>query len=440
MVKQKKGLKKELIEEISYQKNEPRWMRDLRLKAWQIFLAKRLPSFGPDLTGLDFDKINFYQRPEVLHRQRWQDLPASIRRTYEKLKIPQMEKKYLAANLAQYESEAVYEKLKANWARQGIIFLDTDSALLKYPQLVKEYFMQLVPIEDNKFTALHAAFWSGGTFIYIPKGVCVCLPMQAYFRMQSKNMGQFEHTIIIADEGSFVHFLEGCTAPIYEEASLHAGVVEVYVGKGARVRYTTVQNWSENVYNLNTKRAQVAQEGRIEWVGGSLGSKLTMLYPASILAGNGAGSLHLSFSWAKAGQVKDTGAKVRHMAKNTTSTILAKSLAAAGGKTTFRGLIEVDRGASGTKAHMRCDSLILDETAVAESFPSLNIKEKEANIGHEATVGKISEEQLFYLQSRGLSLKEATNLIVSGFIEPIVSEIPLEYAVELVRLIEMEVI
>jgi Fe-S cluster assembly protein SufB len=440
MVKQKKGLSKATVEEISYQKKEPDWMRDLRLKAWQIFLAKRLPSFGPDLTGLDFDKINFYQRPEVLHRQRWQDLPASIRRTYEKLKIPQMEKKYLAANLAQYESEAVYEKLKANWARQGIIFLDTDSALLKYPQLVKEYFMQLVPIEDNKFTALHAAFWSGGTFIYIPKGVCVCLPMQAYFRMQSKNMGQFEHTIIIADEGSFVHYLEGCTAPIYEEASLHAGVVEVYVGKGARVRYTTVQNWSENVYNLNTKRAQVAQEGRIEWVGGSLGSKLTMLYPASILAGNGAGSLHLSFSWAKAGQVKDTGAKVRHMAKNTTSTILAKSLAAAGGKTTFRGLIEVDRGASGTKAHMRCDSLILDETAVAESFPSLNIKEKEANIGHEATVGKISEEQLFYLQSRGLSLKEATNLIVSGFIEPIVSEIPLEYAVELVRLIEMEVI
>ena len=429
---------KKIIEEISYQKKEPEWMRKFRLKALEIFKSKPMPSFGPDLTELDFSKINYYQRPEVIHAKRWQDLPDGIRKIYEKLGIPEIEKKYLAGNLAQYESEAVYEKLKKTWLRQGIIFVDMDTAVQKYPELVKKYFMKLVPPQDNKFSALHGAVWSGGTFIYIPAGVCVCLPIQSYFRMQSEKMGQFEHTIIIADEGSFVHYLEGCTAPVYTSASLHAGVVEIYVAANARVRYTTVQNWSKNVYNLNTKRAQVSQNGRIEWVSGSLGSKVTMLYPGSILAGEGATSSHLSISWAGKGQVKDTGGKVIHLAENTSSTILSKSIAVGGGKTTFRGLIKVEKGAKGSKSHMRCESLILDKDSLAESYPSLKIDEKDVSVGHEAMVGKISEEQLFYLQTRGISEKEAISLIVSGFIEPIISEIPLEYAVELNRLIQME--
>lgn len=426
---------KKIVENISYQKNEPTWMRKFRLKALEVFAAKPMPSFGPDLSELDFSKINFYLRPEVIHANRWEDLPDDIRRTYEKLKIPEIEKKYLAGSLAQYESEAVYEKLKKTWLRQGIIFVDMDTAVQKYPELVKKYFMKLVPPEDNKFSALHGAVWSGGTFIYVPAGVCVCLPLQSYFRMQSERMGQFEHTIIIADEGSFVHYLEGCTAPVYSTSSLHAGVVEIYVGKNARVRYTTVQNWSKNVYNLNTKRAHVSQNGRIEWVSGSLGSKVTMLYPGSILAGIGASSKHLSISWAGKGQVKDTGGKVTHLAENTSSTILSKSIAIGGGKTTFRGLVKIEKGARNCRSHMRCESLILDKDSFAESFPSLKIDEKNVSVGHEAVVGKISEDQLFYLQTRGFGEKEATNLIVSGFIEPIVSEIPLEYAVELNRLL-----
>lgn len=431
-------VEQKLVEEISRQKKEPGWMKKLRLESLKIFMAKPMPSFGPDLQDLDLANINFYQRPEVIHKNRWQDLPADIRGVYEKLKIPQMEKKYLAGNLAQYESEAVYEKLKKTWEEKGVIFLDMDTALQKYPQMVREHFMKLVPPEDNKFTALHAAFWSGGAFIYVPKGVHLCLPLQSYFRLQSKQMGQFEHTIIIADQDSFIHYIEGCTAPQYDESSLHAGVVEVYVEKGARVRYTTVQNWSKNVYNLATKRAQVQEKGKIEWVSGSLGSKVTMLYPASVLVGNGASSQHLSVSWAGKGQIKDTGGKVFHLAKNTNSTILAKSISVGGGKTTFRGLIKVEKGATGVKSHMRCDSLILDQDSQAESHPTLAVKEQNVSVGHEATVGRISEDQLFYLQSRGLSEKDATNLIVSGFIEPIVSEIPLEYAVELNRLVEME--
>ncbi|MBI4999527.1 Fe-S cluster assembly protein SufB [Candidatus Gottesmanbacteria bacterium] len=438
MVNKMKGLTKETVKEISHQKKEPEWMRKFRLKALEVFQDKKMPSFGPDLKELDLSEINFYLRPEVIHANRWENLPADIRQTYEKLKIPEIERKYLAGSLAQYESEAVYEKLKKTWEKQGIIFVDMDTAVEKYPKLVKQYFMKLVPPEDNKFAALHGAVWSGGTFVYIPKGVCVCLPMQAYFRMQSERMGQFEHTLIIADEGSFVHYLEGCTAPVYSTASLHAGVVEIYVKDNARVRYTTVQNWSKNVYNLNTKRAHVGQNGRIEWVSGSLGSKVTMLYPGSMLVGSGASSQHLSISWAGKGQVKDTGGKVTHLAENTSSTILSKSIAIGGGKTTFRGLVKVEKRATGVKSHMRCESLILDKHSQAESFPSLDVKEHDVSVGHEATVGKISEDQLFYLQTRGISEKEATNLIVSGFIEPIVSEIPLEYAVELNRLIQME--
>lgn len=432
-----RGLNKKIVEEISQAKNEPSWMKEFRLQALKIFLAKPMPSFGPDLGELDLSKINFYHRPEVIHANRWENLPKEIRQTYEKLKIPEMEKNYLAGNLAQSESEAVYEKLKKTWEKKGVIFVDMDTAVQKYPEMVKKYFMKLVPATDNKFAALHGAFWSGGTFIYIPKGVCLCLPLQAYFRIESESFGQFEHTIIIADEGSFVHYLEGCTAPIYSQASLHAGVVEIYVEKEARVRYTTVQNWSKNVYNLNTKRASVKENGRIEWVGGSLGSKMTMLYPTSLLAGEGASSHHLSLSWAGKNQIKDTGGKVIHQAKNTTSSILAKSVAVAGGKTNFRGLIRVEKGATGVKSHMRCESLLLDENSSAESYPTLKIEEKNVSVGHEATVGKIAEEQLFYLQTRGISEKEATNLIVSGFIEPIVSEIPLEYAVELNRLTQI---
>lgn len=428
-----------IIEEISWQKKEPAWMRELRLKALVVFEAKPLPLFGPDLKELDFSKINYYLRPEVIHARRWESLPAEIRRIYEKLKIPEMERKYLAGNLAQYESEAVYEKLKKNWARQGIIFLDMDTAVQKYPDLVKKYFMKLVPPQDNKFAALHGAVWSGGTFVYIPAGVCVCLPMQAYFRMASERMGQFEHTIIVAEEGSFVHYLEGCTAPNYSTNSLHAGVVEIYVGKKARVRYTTVQNWSKNVYNLNTKRARVEEDGRMEWVSGSLGSKVTMLYPSSFLVGKRASCQHLSLSWAGQGQIKDTGAKAIHLAPETTSQIIAKSLASQGGKTIFRGLIKIGAGAKGAKSHMRCDSLLLDENSQADGWPTLQVAEKEASVGHEATVGKIAEEQLFYLKTRGITEKEAVNLIVTGFVEPIVSQLPLEYAVELNRLIDMEI-
>lgn len=432
------GLSKRVVEEISHQKNEPEWMREFRLKSYETFTKIPMPSFGPDLSNLDLSKIDFYRRPEVVHATRWQDLPDDIRRTYEKLKIPEMERQYLAGNMAQYESEAVYEKLKKNWEKQGIIFVDMDTAIQKYPDLVKKYFMKLVPPGDHKFTALHGAVWSGGSFVYIPKGVCVCLPIAAYFRMQGPGMGQFEHTIIIADERSFVHYLEGCTAPIYSSNSLHAGVVEIYVDKKARVRYTTVQNWSKNVYNLNTKRARVEEEGRIEWVGGSLGSKVTMLYPTSILAGRGAASSHLSLTWAGKDQIKDTGAKVIHLAQDTSSTILSKSIASGGGKTIFRGLIDVRKGAKGVKSTMRCESLILDKESAVDSFPNLRIKEKDVSVAHEAVVGKISEEQLFYLQTRGISEKEAINLIVSGFVEPIVSEIPFEYAIELNRLIQME--
>lgn len=434
----KLGINRKTIEDISYQKREPEWMRKLRLRAFKIFQAKKMPSFGPDLSDLDFSKINFYQRPEVIHASRWEDLPLGIRQTYEKLKIPEIERKYLAGSLAQYESEAVYEKLKKSWVEQGIIFVDMDTAVKEYPRLVKQYFMKLVPPEDNKFSALHGAVWSGGTFIYIPKGVHVCLPMQSYFWMQSKGMGQFEHTVIIADEGSFAHYLEGCSAPIYLENSLHCGVVEIHVKENARIRYTTVQNWSKNVYNLNTKRAHISKNGRIEWVSGSLGSKVTMLYPASFLAGEGANSEHLSISWAGKGQIKDTGGKVIHLAENTSSTILSKSIAIGGGKTTFRGLIKIEKGAVGAKSHMRCDSLILDKNSQSQSHPSLEVREKDVSVGHEATVGKISEEQLFYLQTRGVKELEAINLIVAGFIEPIVSEIPLEYAVELNRLIQLE--
>jgi len=433
-----KGLSKGKIEEISFTKKEPEWMRSLRLESYEIFNKIPMPSFGPDLSGLDLSNINFYRRPEVIHATSWQDLPEDIRLTYEKLKVPEMERQYLAGNMAQYESEAVYEKLKKNWEKQGIIFMDMDTAVQKHPDLVKKYFMKLVPSADHKFTALHGAVWSGGTFVYIPKGIHVCLPISAYFRMQGPRMGQFEHTIIIADEGSFVHYLEGCTAPIYSSNSLHAGVVEIYVGKKTRVRYTTVQNWSKNVYNLNTKRARVEEGGRIEWVSGSLGSKITMLYPTSVLVGRGASSSHLSLTWAGKGQIKDTGAKVIHLAQDTSSTILSKSIAFGGGKTTFRGLINVKKGARGVKSTMRCESLILDKESSVDSYPNLRIKEKDVSVSHEAVIGKISEEQLFYLKTRGISEKEATNLIVSGFIEPIVSEIPFEYAIELNRLIAME--
>ncbi len=427
-----------IIEKISLEKQEPDWMKEKRARAFDVFQKMPMPSFGPNLSKIDFEKINYYLRPGVIHKNRWQDLPEEIRRTYENLKIPEMEKQYLSGNIAQYESEAVYEKLKKTWEDKGVIFVDMDTAVKKYPEMVKQYFMNLVSDKENKFTALHTSFWSGGTFVYIPKGVCLCLPLQAYFRMQAKSLGQFEHTIIIADEGSFVHYIEGCTAPQYSEVSLHVGVVEVYVAKNARVRYTTVQNWSKNVYNLATKRARVEEGGRIEWVSGSLGSEVTMLYPSSILAGDGASSQQLSVTWAGRGQIKDTGGKVTHLANNTSSTIISKSIAMAGGQTTFRGLIKVEKGAKNSKSFMRCDSLILDKDSQAQSFPNLDIKEQDAAIGHEATVGRISEEQLFYLQSRGISQKEATNLIVSGFIEPIVSEIPFEYAVELNRLIEME--
>ena len=433
-----KGLSHELIDVISDHKSEPDWMRQFRHKSLDYFLARPMPGWGADLSGIDFDNIHYYVKPTEKQADKWEDLPAEILDTWDRLGIPEAEKKYLAGVGAQYESEVVYHKLQEDLERKGVIFLDMDSGLREHEELVKQYFSTIIPQNDNKFAALNSAVWSGGSFIYVPPGVSIDMPLQAYFRINAENMGQFERTLIIVDEGAYVHYVEGCTAPIYSSDSLHSAVVEIVVKKGARCRYTTIQNWSNNVYNLVTKRAVAYEDATMEWVDGNLGSKVTMKYPAIWLMGERAHGEVLSIAFAGKGQHQDAGGKVVHVAKNTTSVITSKSISKNGGRGGYRGLLEVAKGATGSKSKVVCDALILDEESRSDTYPYIDVKENDVDIGHEATVSKIGEEQLFYLMSRGLSEAEASAMIVSGFVEPITKELPLEYAVEMNRLIQLQ--
>ncbi len=436
--KSKKGLNEDIVAEISAMKKEPTWMRDFRLKAYKTFKNKPTPQWGGDLSNIDYDEIYYYLKPTQNETKSWDDVPADMKKTFDRLGIPQAEKEYLAGVKAQFDSEVIYGSLMSELEEQGVIFLGTDDALKKYPHFFEEYFGKIIPPTDNKFAALNSAVWSGGSFVYIPKGVHVKRPLQAYFRINAKNMGQFERTLIIADEGSYAHYVEGCTAPSYSSDSLHAAVVEVIVKPGARFRYSTIQNWSNNVYNLVTKRARVEKDAIMEWVDGNLGSRLTMKYPACYLVGDNAHGEVLSIAYGGKGQHQDAGAKMVHLGKNTTSTIISKSISAYGGRTSYRGLVEVIPSANNAKSRVECDALILDPDSRSDTYPVMRINNDNANIEHEATVSKIGEEKLFYLMSRGLTESEAMGLIVSGFIEPIVKELPLEYAVELNRLIELE--
>ncbi|MFA6473410.1 MAG: Fe-S cluster assembly protein SufB [Patescibacteria group bacterium] len=432
------GLSIRTVEAISHLKNEPAWMLEIRKRALATFNAKNLPAWGGHLADLDFQAIHYYMRPTDGVVGKWADVPADIRKTYQALGIPQAEQKYLAGVMAQYESEAVYHSLRTNLSEKGVIFLDMDTALREHPDIVRQYFGTVVPAGDNKFSALNTAVWSGGSFVYIPKGVKVDIPLQAYFRINAERVGQFERTLIIAEEGSSVHYVEGCTAPVYAADSLHSAVVEIIVKRGARVRYTTVQNWSKNVYNLVTKRAFAYEEATMEWIDGNLGSKLTMKYPSIYLLGEGAKGDVLSIAFAADGQHQDAGGKAIHGAPNTSSTIISKSIAKGKGRTSYRGMIRVPVGMRGCKSSVVCDALLLDEHSRSDTYPTMDIRESDTAISHEASVGKIGEEQLFYLQSRGIPENVGRSLIVQGFIEPIAKELPLEYAVELNRLIQME--
>jgi len=438
--KAKPGLTKEIVEEISRQKKEPEWMLQKRLKAFEIFQKMSMPKWGPSLADLDLNEIIFFQRPDAKRNAtNWEDVPEDIKKTFEKLGIPEAERKSLAGAGAQYESDVVYHNLKKEWEDKGVIFLDCDEALQKYPDIVKKYFMtSCVPVTLHKFAALHAAVWSGGTFIYIPPGVKLTTPLQAYFRMNAERGGQFEHTLIIVDKDAECQYIEGCSAPQYTANSLHAGCVEIHVAEGARARYSSIENWSRNTYNLNTKRAIVQKNGVIEWINGNMGSKITMLYPTSVLVGENAKSDFLGVAFAGKGQNQDTGTKVYHLAPNTTSIVRSKSISNEGGITSYRGLISIKKGAKNCKSHVECDALMMDNISTSNTFPYMDVKENDVDLGHEATVGKISDEQVFYLMSRGLSQEQSQQMIVSGFIEPIVKALPLEYAVELNRLIELE--
>lgn len=439
--KAEKGLSEDVVKRISADKNEPEWMLQKRLKVLEVFWKKDMPNWGPDLSELDLDEIYYYMRPEAERNSKsWDDVPSDIRETYEKLGIPEAERSGLAGVGAQYESEVVYHNLKKDLEDIGVVFLDMDEAVQKYPEMVKKYFMtNCIPVSLHKFTALHGAVWSGGTFIYIPKGVKVELPLQAYFRMNAKSGGQFEHTLIIADENSEVHYIEGCSAPKYSENSLHAGCVEIHVLKNARVRYSSIENWSRNTYNLNTKRGIVHENGVLEWVNGNMGSKTTMLYPCSVLLGKNSSTDYIGIAYAGDGQYQDTGCKVYHIAPNTSSRVVSKGISKDGGISSYRGLVQINKGAVNSKSSVRCDGLMLDNKSTSSTLPSMDVKENQVDVSHEAAVGKVGEEQLFYLMSRGLSEDEATKMIVSGFIEPVVRELPLEYAVELNRLIELEI-
>jgi Fe-S cluster assembly protein SufB len=436
--KSRKGLDHEIVDEISWMKREPDWMRAQRHKALDIFYRKPVPTWGGDLSKLDYDDIYYYIKPVEQQGRSWDDVPDGIKRTFDRLGIPEAERKFLAGAGAQYESEAVYHSLKEEWERQGVVFVDSDTGLREYEEVYKEYFGTVVPAADNKYAALNTAVWSGGSFVYVPKGVKVEVPLQAYFRINAQNMGQFERTLIIADEGAQVHYIEGCTAPTYSTDSFHSGVIEIIVKKGARVRYTTIQNWSHNVYNLVTQRALAYEDAVMEWVDGNLGSKLTMKYPSVYMMGKGARAEILSIAFANAGQHQDAGGKAIHGAPHTSSSITSKSISKSGGRAAYRGLVKAYKGASGVKSNVVCDALILDEQSRSDTYPVMEIDENDASISHEATVSKISDEQLFYLQSRGIPEAQAMLMIVNGFIEPVVKELPMEYAVELNRLIQLE--
>lgn len=436
--KAKPGLSEDVIRELSAYKQEPAWMLERRLAAYKIFNKKVLPSWGGDLSNIDFDHIHYYVRPEAKKANSWNDLPADIKKTYDYLGIPEAEKKYLSGVSAQYESEVLYKSIHTELSKLGVVFLDTDSGLQQYPELFKEYFGTLIPAGDNKFAALNTAFWSGGSFVYIPKGVTVPMPLQAYFRINTQNMGQFERTLIIAEEASSVHYIEGCSAPTYTTSSLHSAVVEIFVKDAAKVRYTTVQNWSPNVYNLVTKRARVEKQATMQWIDGNLGSKLTMKYPSCYLMGEGARGEVLSIAYAGAGQHQDAGAKMMHFAPHTSSRIVSKSIAKAAGRTSYRGLVYIKRGAHHTKTKVVCDALLLDAQSRSDTYPTMKIDEQHTQVEHEAVVSKIGDEQLFYLMSRGVTKERAEALIVNGFLDSVVRELPLEYAVELNRLIALE--
>ncbi|MGV9414887.1 Fe-S cluster assembly protein SufB [Nocardia sp. NPDC003693] len=435
----KRGLSEEVVRDISAKKSEPEWMLDFRLKALRIFEKKPMPNWGSDLDGIDFDNIKYFVRSSEKQAATWEDLPEDIKNTYDKLGIPEAEKQRLVSGVAaQYESEVVYHSIREDLEKQGVIFLDTDTALKEHPELFQQYFGTVIPSGDNKFSALNSATWSGGSFIYVPKGVHVDIPLQAYFRINTENMGQFERTLIIVDEDAYVHYVEGCTAPIYSSDSLHSAVVEIIVKKGGRCRYTTIQNWSNNVYNLVTKRAKAEAGATMEWVDGNIGSKVTMKYPAVWMTGEHAKGEVLSIAFAGAGQHQDTGAKMLHLAPHTSSNIISKSVARGGGRASYRGLVQVNKGAYGSSSSVKCDALLVDNISRSDTYPYVDIREDDVTMGHEATVSKVSEDQLFYLMSRGLTEDEAMAMVVRGFVEPIAKELPMEYALELNRLIELQ--
>lgn len=438
--KSRKGLDEEVVKKISALKDEPQWMLDFRIKAFHHFQQRQMPNWGADLSDLNLDDIYYYIKPQEQEQNKWEDVPDNIKNTFDKLGIPEAEQKYLSGVGAQYESEMVYHSIQEGLEKQGVIFLSIENGLRNYPEIFEDYFSKVVPIGDNKFAALNSAVWSGGSFVYVPKGVKVDLPLQAYFRLNSANIGQFERSLIIADEGSQVHYVEGCTAPLYSTNSFHSGVIEIIVKKNARVRYTTIQNWSTNVYNLVTQRAHVYEGGTMEWVDANLGSKVTMKYPSCYLLGPGAKGEMLSVAFAGPDQHQDAGGKMVHFAKDTSSKITSKSISRGNGRSSYRGLVKVYKDASNVKSNVVCDALLLDEKSRSDTYPYIEVDNDTVAIGHEASVSKIGEEQLFYLQSRGLSTEDATTMIVSGFIEPLVKELPMEYAVEMNRLIQLQMV
>jgi Fe-S cluster assembly protein SufB len=434
----KKGLSRDTVESISKMKNEPKWMLDFRLRSYDIFMKKPMPNWGGDLGKIDFQNIYYYTKASEKTEKNWDDVPEDIKKTFDKLGIPEAEKKFLAGVGAQYESEVVYHNLREDLAKQGVLFLDTDTALKEQPEIFKKYFGKIIPPEDNKFAALNSAVWSGGSFIYVPPGVKIDMPLQAYFRINAENIGQFERTLIVVDEGAECHYIEGCTAPVYSSESLHSAVVELVAHKDAKLRYTTIQNWSSDVYNLVTKRAYAYEGATVEWIDGNIGSRLTMKYPGVYLLGERAHGETLSVAFAGKNQHQDTGAKMVHLAPNTTSKVTSKSVSRLNGRSTYRGLLHVAKGATNVKASVRCDALLLDDTSKTDTYPYMEINQEDATITHEATVGKIGDEQIFYLMSRGFTEEEALTLIINGFMEPFTKELPMEYAVELNRLIKIE--
>ncbi|WP_188043812.1 Fe-S cluster assembly protein SufB [Changpingibacter yushuensis] len=434
-----KGLSEDVVRHISAVKNEPEWMLKNRLKALRLFERRPMPTWGADLSGIDFDEYKYFVRSTEKPAQSWDELPEDIKETYDRLGIPEAEKARLVAGVAaQYESEVVYNQIREDLQEQGVVFLDTDTALKEYPELFKEYFGSVIPAGDNKFASLNTAVWSGGSFIYVPKNVRVEIPLQAYFRINTESMGQFERTLIICDEGSYVHYVEGCTAPIYQKDSLHSAIVEIIVKKNAHCRYTTIQNWSNNVLNLVTQRAAVEEGATMEWVDGNIGSRINMKYPACVLLGEHAHGEALSAAFAGPGQHQDTGAKMIHSAPHTTSSIVSKSISRGGGRSSYRGLVQIDDNAHGSKSSVVCDALLVDDISRTDTYPYVDVRVDDVEMGHEATVSKVSEDQLFYLQQRGLSEQEAMAMVVRGFVEPIARELPMEYALELNRLIELQ--